>query len=666
MDVTDLKAAEESLREANDKLELRVAERTAELQQTNKELRAQMAERRKAEVALQKANETLEIRVAERTAELSDSQHRLAVIVDSIADGFFAIDRDWRFIHINDAALQHFGKVRKDMEGHNFFEVFPQTVGGAFETGYRQALETGEPAHFEVPSLVSEKIMEVHAYPSAENLTVLFRDITEKHRLETALRVALDRSEWMARFPEENPNPVLRVSDDGNILYCNPTSVAMSDWACRVSSELPEPIMPILRQAITEGQEALRDIRIGERYYSIAVIPISGKGYANIYGRDATSRKQAEAELQIILQRFYLILSSMHIGILMVTDENKVEFANDAFCNIFALQESPDELTKISANEMIAKIRPSYIDPDAAIARISEIVSLGQQVRGEEIVMQGERTFLRDFIPIHIGEKKFGRLWVHMDITSRKQAEDKLAQQAMQLQERTARLEEINKELESFSYSVSHDLRAPLRAIDGFSRMILKNQGDKFDEETKTKFNVIRGNAQKMGQLIDDLLDLSRLGKKQMSATKINMAHLSDEVWQELQTINTDRVIKLTVKDMPDAYGDRTLIRQLYFNLLGNAIKFTKHCSTAKIEVGSYSEGKEDVYYIKDNGAGFDMAYYDKLFGVFQRLHNTEDYEGTGIGLAIVQRIIHRHGGRVWAEGEVDKGATFYFTLPCK
>jgi PAS domain S-box-containing protein len=271
------------------------------------------------------------------------------------------------------------------------------------------------------------------------------------------------------------------------------------------------------------------------------------------------------------------------------------------------------------------------------------------EVSAQVLTFQGETVILSTLV----------------DITARKQAEDRIAKQTTQLQERTAQLEIINKELESFSYSVSHDLRAPLRAIDGFSRMILKKQSDNFDEETKTKFNVIRENAQKMGQLIDDLLNLSRMGKQKMAAIKLDMAGLVQEVWKDLQVINPERPIELTVKELPEAYGDRTLIRQVYLNLLGNAIKFTKQCANANIETGGSSSGNEQVYYIKDNGAGFDMAYYDKLFGVFQRLHSTDDYEGTGIGLAIVQRIIHRHGGKVWAEAEEGKGATFYFTLPC-
>jgi two-component system sensor kinase len=231
------------------------------------------------------------------------------------------------------------------------------------------------------------------------------------------------------------------------------------------------------------------------------------------------------------------------------------------------------------------------------------------------------------------------------------------------VEERTAKLEEINRELESFSYSVSHDLRAPLRAIDGYARMILKKQGDKFDEDTLSKFNVIRSSAHMMGQLIDDLLTFSRLGRKEISMSKLDMHALINDVWKELRIINPDRNMFLTLQGLPSGYGDRSLVKQVYSNLLGNAVKFTKYREAAYIEAGGYTDGNEGVYYIKDNGVGFDMTYYDKLFGVFQRLHSTDDFEGTGVGLATVQRIIRRHGGRVWAEGGTDRGATFYFTL---
>jgi two-component system, sensor histidine kinase len=233
----------------------------------------------------------------------------------------------------------------------------------------------------------------------------------------------------------------------------------------------------------------------------------------------------------------------------------------------------------------------------------------------------------------------------------------------MELQTHQLQLEAANKELESFSYSVSHDLRAPLRAIDGFSRIILK-QADKFDENTRRQFHLIRDNARTMEILIDNLLTFSRVISNNMTLTEINMDKLAQEVWEELRAVNSEREIDVRITDIMSGFGDRNLVKQVLLNLFSNSVKFTKNRKPGIIEMRSYKEGDKVVYSLKDNGAGFDMAYYDKLFGVFQRLHSHEEYEGTGVGLAIVQRIIKRHGGRVWGEAKIDEGATFYFTLP--
>lgn len=246
---------------------------------------------------------------------------------------------------------------------------------------------------------------------------------------------------------------------------------------------------------------------------------------------------------------------------------------------------------------------------------------------------------------------------IFRDVTERKQIERDLV-------DKTVQLENSNKELESFSYSVSHDLRAPLRAIDGYSKMILKKQENKFDEETKHQFNEVRKSAKAMSQLIDDLLAFSRLGQQAMNAKSFNMRNLIEETWQELRSANPDRNMLLNIKTIPFAWGDKALMKQVLVNLFSNAVKFTKNRDVAVIEIGGCKEGNEIIYYIKDNGVGFDMQHRDKLFGVFQRLHNATEYEGTGIGLALVQRVIYRHGGRVWAEGKLNEGATFYFSLP--
>jgi len=227
-----------------------------------------------------------------------------------------------------------------------------------------------------------------------------------------------------------------------------------------------------------------------------------------------------------------------------------------------------------------------------------------------------------------------------------------------------AQLENANQELESFSYSVSHDLRAPLRVIDGFSLALLEDYGTSLPREGQDLLARVRQQAQRMAQLIEDLLEFSRLGRKPLDVTSVDLAALVQAVVQELQQANADRTVAVTVAPLPPAMGDRALLRQVLTNLIGNAFKFTRQRPDAQVEIGFRDDNGERVYYVRDNGAGFDMQYASKLFGVFQRLHPAADFEGTGVGLALVQRIIHRHGGRVWGEGQVNEGATFQFTLP--
>lgn len=232
------------------------------------------------------------------------------------------------------------------------------------------------------------------------------------------------------------------------------------------------------------------------------------------------------------------------------------------------------------------------------------------------------------------------------------------------VKERTAQLEASNKELEAFSYTVSHDLRAPLRAIDGFSRILLEEYTDKLDDDGRRYVNLVSSNAVDMGKLIDGLLTFSRLSRQKMETQVVEPTKIAEKACEQLRVDLNGRNVEFTVNEMPAARSDPILLGQVYANLIGNAVKFSRDRDPAHIEVGcAGDDGLGNAFYVRDDGVGFDMKYADKLFGVFQRLHRSEDYEGTGAGLAIVQRIVHRHGGRVWAESEPGKGATFFFTL---
>jgi light-regulated signal transduction histidine kinase (bacteriophytochrome) len=250
------------------------------------------------------------------------------------------------------------------------------------------------------------------------------------------------------------------------------------------------------------------------------------------------------------------------------------------------------------------------------------------------------------------------------DITDRILKEAEIEKLNKELEKNIEQQKALNKELESFSYSVSHDLRAPLRSIDGYTRILVEDYGQKLDEEAHRLMSTIMNNAQKMNKLIDDLLSFSRLGKQNLDKSELDMNVIFNSIINEIKGHGPGEKTEFDVKPMISARGDRNLITQVVINLINNAVKYSSKKEHPHVEVGSFRQDDTNVYYIKDNGAGFDMAYYDKLFGIFQRLHSPSEFEGTGIGLATVQRIINRHKGKVWAEAKPGEGATFYFSLP--
>lgn len=282
------------------------------------------------------------------------------------------------------------------------------------------------------------------------------------------------------------------------------------------------------------------------------------------------------------------------------------------------------------------------------------------------------------FVGIVFGQPLLGVMYAGMGavvalltqkVTQRKREQEELRRINETLEQRvlarTAELDATNKELEAFSYSVAHDLRAPLRHMDGFIRLLKKHAWASLDDRNQRYLGIISDSARQMGLLIDDLLAFSRVGRAELQLRPVSLQQLVQEAMQELREETQERSIDWKIGQLPEVMGDRSMMRLVIVNLLANAVKFTGKRERAEIEIGASSnEADGIVVFVRDNGVGFDMEYADKLFGVFQRLHPAEEYEGTGIGLANVQRIIHRHKGRTWARSEVDQGATFYFSLP--
>ena len=263
------------------------------------------------------------------------------------------------------------------------------------------------------------------------------------------------------------------------------------------------------------------------------------------------------------------------------------------------------------------------------------------------------------------GDLRQSRDYLEIEVAERKRREQETRSLNEELGKRSAELEASNKELEAFAYSVSHDLRAPIRHVVGFTELLQRDKASVLSQKSQRYVTMILESARRMGNLIDDLLAFSRIGRAETRKTMVSLEQLVQEALSEVRQDTHGRDIVWKLGGLPASFGDRSMLRLVLVNLISNAVKFTRTRSQAEIEIGCADQARDQlIVFIRDNGIGFDMEYANKLFGVFQRLHADEEFEGTGIGLAMVQRIVHRHGGRVWAEGQVDKGATFYFSLP--
>ncbi len=385
---------------------------------------------------------------------------------------------------------------------------------------------------------------------------------------------------------------------------------------------------------------------------------------ANIKGlvvnyRDVTERKVAEEKLKRSESIYKTIASSITGSVIIMVDTDYT----------YLLIEG-DMLEKFGYTKqgLLGFRAPDVIPPDRFKTVEKE---LKRVFEGEVFMTESSRNgfdILTRYVPLFDEHKQvYAALIVTIDVSQIKQNQREIAELNRNLEakvaERTSQLEIANKELESFTYSVSHDLRAPLRAIHGYTQILQGEYIVHLDDEGKRLMNRVLVNTKKMGQLIDELLTFSRLGKKEISKHSFSMKDLVTSIANEMKAAEGKRDIVIHLAELPDVQADSVTIKQVWINLLSNAIKYTRLKAKAEIAVGAIDNGETVTYFIRDNGAGFDMNYMDKLFGVFQRLHSEEEFEGIGVGLAIVQRIILKHGGKVWAEGKEGEGATFYFQL---
>ncbi len=508
----------------------------------------------------------------------------------------------------------------------------------------------------------------------------VFRDITERKQAEEELR---ESEEFTSTLLTNTSNAIFVTYADGTIKYVNPAFETLTGFSLAeiIGMKIPYPWWPkdnkdeieasLMETTSSEG------INLGERLakqmtfqkkngelfivdLNATIINKNGKReYILVTWIDITERKQAEKALQESEEKFAKAFSASGNAICITSlKDNRFIEANESFTRFTGY--SHQEVIGRDAAELKLWVKPEELK------QWMDTIQKEGQVFNQEFSSRrksGEiRIGLSSAEVINIGGEPC-RIVVITDITERKKAEEGLRQTMANLEQSSARLAAANKELEAFSYSVSHDLRSPLRSIDGFSQALLEDYTDKLDATAQDYLKRLRNASQKMGELIDGLLKLSRLTRSEIHRENVDLSALADEIATRLHETNPERKVEFITGGGLTAYGDPQLLRALLENLLGNAWKFTGKVPLAKIEFGAIQNGGPRTFFVKDNGAGFDMTYVDKLFGAFQRLHDIAEFPGTGIGLATVQRIINRHGGTVRAEGEVGKGAAFYFTL---
>jgi PAS domain S-box-containing protein len=531
--------------------------------------------------------------------------------------------------------------------------------------------------------------------PQANYVNLYGRDVTERNQAEEKLRKSED---LFSKAFHGSPSPMtIARQRDGVYIEVNNSFLQMVECSREevightrldlnlIDSEGRSQIIRQLReQGIIHNVEVQAKSKSGRRLNlltSIENTELAGEACTITTMLDITERKRAEEalqkahdELELKVQERTAALSQANnlLQALMDHMPDHIYFKDTQSRFIRNSRSQANALGLSDPAQAVGKTDFDFF-PHAAKAyeEEQEIMKSGKPlVDFEEWVVwpDGRETWVSTTkMPLRDASgQTIGIFGISRDITERKRTEQAVRQLNADLEKQATQLQAANKELEAFSYSVSHDLRAPLRAIDGYTRILVEDYESILDNEGKRVCNVISKEARRMGQLIDDLLSFSRLGRREMHSSKLDMKALAVSVFNELMKEENEERIDFRIAKLPSVKGDISLVRQVWINLLSNAIKFTSKKERAVIEVGSKPNKDELIYYVRDTGTGFDMEYSNKLFGVFQRLHSESEFSGTGVGLAIVQRIIRRHGGRVWAEGEVDKGATFYFALPRK
>jgi len=621
--------------------------------------------------------------------ELRAERDFSSAVINTVGALVVVIDRQARIIRFNRACEQLTGYSFDEVRGRNLIDLlilpeeratttheFNNLCAGQFPNTYENHWLTREGSS-RVISWSNTAL--VDADGEVEFVIGTGVDITERKRAENLLR---EREEQLRLYAKHSPVAVAMLDHEMKYLVVSSrwTKVFRVDGESIIGRshydvfpEISQRWRDIHQRCLTGVVEKCDEEPFQRKDGNIDWIRWEIQPWRQadgtiggliIFTEDITERKKAEAALHEREKQFRTMIDAIPQLACMARADGHIYWYNQRWY----------DYTGTTPEHMEGWGWEGVHDPEylpKVLERWNDSIATGRRFEMEFPLRAADGHygwFLTRVYPILDEDGKVLRWFgTNTDISQKRADDEKIREMNLQLEERvtqrTKQLEAANKELEAFSYSVSHDLRSPLRAVDGFSQALLEDYGPQLPEEGRHYLKTIREGAQRMGQLIDDLLAFSRLSRTALRMQEINTTSLVRHVLKELQSLQEGRNVEISLGDLPQGQGDPALLQQVWVNLLSNALKYTSHCPTAVIEIGARQEQGETVYFVRDNGAGFDMRYAHKLFGVFQRLHRADEFEGTGVGLAIVQRVIHRHGGRIWADATPNLGATFYFTL---